>query len=399
MQGLARLQSWFDTGRLVRPRSDVPNFVDLVRALAELSGVAGLELSAAARALRELIGPAEHHVFVLVDGLGLKLLETLPADGFLRQHLVRSLQAVFPPTTAAALNTLATGLWPAEHAVPGWWMYLAQRDLSITTLPFVERFTERPLAHYGVRAEEVFSAPCFWMWMERARLAVAPGRLIGTTFSRYATGDGPCAGYDEADLAQAVAVVASQVERARRPSLTYLYLPEIDRHAHHEGLAHEQMPKLLRAVEEHLADLAEAIAGRARLIIAADHGLIDTPEQRRFVLGEGDPLLEHLLCPPTCEPAVPAFHVRPGHERAFLDAFATSLGRHFALITPDEAEELKLFGPGPISDPLRARLGNYIGLAAEPTAVYYCRPRRSRMNIGIHAGLSEQEMLIPLILA
>lgn len=396
MQGLARVRSWFQTGRLVRPRADVPNFVDLVRALAELSGARGLELSPAGRELAEVIGPADHYVLVLVDGLGLKLLETLPADGFLRKHLARTLQAVFPPTTAAALNTLATGLWPAEHAVPGWWTYLAERRLSAITLPFVERFTERPLEAYGVSTEEVFPAPCFWLWMERRRLVVAPKKLIGTTFSRYATGDSAHLGYES--LAQAVAFVVDGIKRARSSSFTYLYLPQIDKLAHRKGIADPGMPGLLAATQEHLADLAGALPRHARLIITADHGLIDTPEERRFVLPEGHPLLQHLLCPPTCEPTVPAFHARPGQQEAFLEAFTAHLGQHFALITPEEAEELRLFGPGPISPLLRRRLGDFIGLSAEPAAIYYHGPKDSHVHVGVHAGLSAQEMLIPLIL-
>ena len=43
------------------------------------------------------------------------LVERLAEDSFLRSHLVMELQAVFPSTTAAALTSLANGLWPSRH--------------------------------------------------------------------------------------------------------------------------------------------------------------------------------------------------------------------------------------------------------------------------------------------
>jgi hypothetical protein len=72
----------------------------------------------------------------------------------------------------------------------------------------------------------------------------------------------------------------------------------------------------------------------------------------------------------------------------------------FALISADQAEELRLFGPGPLSPITRRRIGTFLGIAAQPTALYY-RPRRTlvRVHVAVHAGLSPAEMLIPLIVA
>src|SRR3990172_3184585 len=126
MDDLERVLGWFESGALLHPSAEAPNTVDLSRALASLAGVGGLEMSPAALQLAELIGEAGHYVFVLVDGLGMNLIEEQPTGAFLRNHLALELRAVFPATTAAALTSLATGLWPAEHAVPAWWTYLPE---------------------------------------------------------------------------------------------------------------------------------------------------------------------------------------------------------------------------------------------------------------------------------
>jgi len=139
MKDMDRLCSWFESGRLVRPTAEEPNTVDLIRSLAALAGVAGLELAPGASKISAKISRARHYVFILVDGLGMNVLRGAPADGFLFSHLARQLQAVFPSTTATALMTLATAEWPCRHGVTGWWLYLDQFNVTMTTVQFSDR--------------------------------------------------------------------------------------------------------------------------------------------------------------------------------------------------------------------------------------------------------------------
>ena len=69
MTDLERVRRWFDTGRLVRPSADVINFVDLVRALAHLTGAEDMETGPGVKELCRKIGHAENYIFVLVDDI------------------------------------------------------------------------------------------------------------------------------------------------------------------------------------------------------------------------------------------------------------------------------------------------------------------------------------------
>ena len=80
MTGIAYLVEAFAEGDLLRPRPEVRNLVDMSRALANLCGVNGLELSENAQAISKSIGDADHIVLVLVDGMGMNLLESLPTQ-------------------------------------------------------------------------------------------------------------------------------------------------------------------------------------------------------------------------------------------------------------------------------------------------------------------------------
>ncbi len=115
----SRLQQAFDSGRLVRPAADVPNFVALVRSLLCLGGGPAAAMDAQASELTRRIGASDRYLLVLVDGMGLTQVAGLPGGTFLQRQLDSELQAVFLSTTATALTTLATGEWPCVHCVPG----------------------------------------------------------------------------------------------------------------------------------------------------------------------------------------------------------------------------------------------------------------------------------------
>ena len=77
------LEQLFDAGVLLRPSDRRPNLVHLVRALATLAGVGDLGASPPVADIVSTIGPAEHLIFVLMDGLGMNLVR---ADGRVVQN-------------------------------------------------------------------------------------------------------------------------------------------------------------------------------------------------------------------------------------------------------------------------------------------------------------------------
>ena len=396
--GADDLLQWFEDGRLVRPCADAPNFCDLVGALALLGEAEAIEATPGARRLADLIGPAEHHVFVLMDGLGCTMLERAPEGGFLRAHRAAGLRAVFPPTTAAALTSLATGEWPGRHAVGGWWLYLERFGVTATTLRFCERFSQRPLPEFGVSACDVYPTASLWPRMRRDVATVIDAHFAESTYSRYASGGTTRLGCRSAG--DAVRIAAAHVREARQPSLTYLYMPDLDSFAHEKGAEHPGVLRVLRRLDEAVAQLRDALPPSARMVVSADHGLVDVPPERRFVLELDDPVLKTLACPPTCEPTTPVFHVRPGCEEPFQAEFERRWGEWFALISPDEAEHLRLFGPGPLAEETRRRLGTYLAVGQVPSALYSRNPDGTvKTQVGVHAGASPDEMHVPLIVA
>jgi len=392
-----RVEAWLRDGTLVPPRAGGSGFVDLVRALLRLGGCEAVPSDDGSRQLEECIGEAERCLVVLVDGLGDRLLSTLPDRAFLRSHRRRAIHAVFPSTTSAALTTLATARWPAEHAVAGWWTYLPALSLSLVTLPFTERTTDRSLAEFGVRPEEVYSEPSVWPKFSRGVCSIMPAGICNSVYTRYATGGTERRGYRR--MAEGVEKAAAAVRAGDGPRFVSLYLPACDEIMLDKGPGSRETGALLRRIDTLLGELAGAVAGRARFVVTADHGQADIPVNLRHVLPLADPLASLLRCQPSGEPRVPYFHVRAGREERFKDKFLERFGNDFALVTPAEAHALGLFGPDPLSAYVRPRLGTYLGISPV-AAKFHVEPCSSSVShAGAHGGLLASEMVVPLVVA
>jgi hypothetical protein len=396
------LAELFDEGTLIRPSDATPNLVHLVRAIATIAGVKDLDATPAVRELVALIGPARHLIFVLLDGMGMSLLQRLPAGSFMARYLRRELRATCPSTTACALTTVATAGYPNQHAATGWFTYLAERPrpLTIATLPFVERFSGQPLASYGIKVEDALPLRPILPRMSAQPLVLTPPYIAHTPYNVWSRGGTPGVGYTS--ISNAVDQIVERIMAADgAPTYTHWYMPDVDSICHHKGVEHPDVIPLVMGIDAELARLAERLAGRATIVLSADHGLIDVPRDQQVLLRDGDPLLELLAVPPTGDARMPVFHAKEGQRDTFAGAFRERYGDRMVLLPTDEAERLELFGPGAMSPTARRRFGDFIALPYRPATLAYHPANKpvGELFIAVHAGLSPQEMRVPLCVA
>ena len=395
MNDTERLLASFETGVLVRPSPDVANAVDLSRAIATLAGVGDLDLTQGAERIVSQVGQSDHYVLALIDGLGAELVEHLAEDSFLRSQMCMTLQAVFPSTTVAALTSLATGLWPSAHGVPTWWTYLVDYNISATVLPFIERFSKRPLGKWGIRPSDVFTRAALPARFRYEPCSFVPATIASSVYSVYASGGTEVRGYRT--LSEAVDVLTARIGAARGPTYSYLYYPLVDALAHDYGPEDSSVRAEVVNVDRELSRLVDGLKGRARLMVTADHGLVTIGERGRHVVRADDDIAELLVAPPSGEPRVPVFHLQDGKAEAFERRFRARFGEWFVLLMASEVERLELLGPGPYADVTRRRVGDYLALPLGEDVLVYEPPRD--WMLGYHAGLTPAEMLVPLILA
>ena len=400
MSDLDELLSAFDEGLLVRPSHLVPNVVDLARALASLAGAPAVAPSHNSDAVARLIGRTDHLVFALVDGMGAEQVEALPEDAFLRRHLRAELQTVFPSSTAPAVTSFATGEWPARHGVTGWWTHLPQIGAAAAVLPFVTRSNARPLASLGVTPDDVYLLPPLLRDVERDALSVFPRQIVNSVYSVYLSGDRPRQGYSS--LREAVDVVTSRVASAAAPTYTFVYTPLVDAAAHRYGAFHPRTLETVAGINAEMERLADGIRGAGKLVVSADHGLLDAPPGARWRLVPSHRVTGALRVAPSGDARVLYLHLEAGSGTADLDVLQSRLGNRFLLISIQEAEDLELFGPGLISPAVRERMGDVIAISRGSDVVAYEANARMRSTMdekSQHSGLSHSEMRAPLVVA
>jgi hypothetical protein len=395
-----RLEAKFESGALVRPAEAVPNLVDLASAWWTACGVDGITLSAAAQEIARRIGPAEHLLCVLTDGLGLEMLESMPAATFLWQHLAGALRTVYPSTTATALTSFYTAAWPADHAITGQWLQLPRAGGAITALPFTTRFGSRPLGSLGVAVDEVFPLPSLFGRASRERLLLVPDGIARSTFTAYAASGALVRGYRS--LADAFAQATAFVEQSARPTCCVLYTPRIDDSAHEHGPAHLEVVGAVRALDAQVALIARVLGSRIRIVLTADHGHLQMPRAGPAIVRADDAIGVALHAPPSGDVRVTAFHLRAETDRsAFAERFRACFGEQFALLTADEMGALRLLGPVPLSSIARERLGDFVAVALGADVMQYRAGVRSDHGPALrshHSGLSAAEMRVPFVL-
>nr|MBA2706818.1 alkaline phosphatase family protein [Gemmatimonadaceae bacterium] len=384
----AQLKTAFETGVLLQPSWRRLNLVDLVRSLARLAGVRDMEQGEGTRRLMQEIGPADHLIFVLVDGMGMNLVDRLPQRSFIKSRLRMEIQSLFPTTTAAALTTVATGEWPNKHAVTGWWTHLPEFGCTSTILPFVDRYTHRSLTERGLSADTVFPCKAYHPRMTHQPLSVVPAKLPNTLYSVYSRGGTPGVGYWALD--DGINEIIKHVQNASAPTYTYLYISDVDSLSHLRGWDHEDVLALMTFVDGQLGRLSETLSSRAKVVISSDHGHTTVRLADRLAIYDGDPILDALEAPPSGNPPTPMFHVKKGHSAQFVRLFEERFADHFSLVSSDEAEAMELCGPGKMTEIAKRRFGDFIGIARGSLTLKYYEHGKvpASDDFGGHSGLT-----------
>ena len=389
----------FDKTSLLLPYSGAFTLLDFSQAM--MSRFHGFDeaLSPASREISEkILSGQEHFVLLLVDGMGKDQLSLLPNESILRKNCHWELQSVFPSSTAPAITTLVTARSPAEHAVLAWWMKIESMDIDIEILPFQERKSHKPLEELGLEIESLCPRRSRFADLDTSVLSIVPEEFIDSSFSLYSRGSTEALGYEA--LSEAFDGIIDHAgycrDRSLSSSFTYCYIPDYDKTCHEKGVGSQESLDLLKEIERQIKRLLPKLPQSFRLLVLADHGQIDVPEGGRLSISRDSRLYGCLQSDPSGEPSVPFFHIHPEKRDEFLSLWERDFASAFQLISCEEVESLGLLGPGEYSPMLKSRLGDYIGISKDGS-IFTVKDKRSFPFIGIHGGVSHQEMMVPLI--
>lgn len=346
------------------------------------------DLFAALRGDSDVLPRAESAVLVVIDGLGAISLRAHAGHaraltgGITKRDVAHS---VFPSTTAAALTSIVTGVWPGEHGLVGYRVLDPSRDVLVNQLSGWETDGLDPLTWQP--APTIFERAA---GMGHASFAVGVAAYARSGFTRATLrGAEFVAARTPADR------VGTAYELAQRHpgSLVYCYLPEVDKAGHKHGVDSAEWVTALENID---AAISVRVPPGVGVLVTSDHGMVDVPTNRQIVLEE-----EHLdgIRHVGGEPRMLHAYLEPDAEAdAVLARLRTDLEGAADVITRDEAIGLGLFGPK-VTAAAASRIGDLLAVARGMAAVYdgTAADQRGRGMVGQHGALTPEERQVPLI--
>lgn len=335
-------------------------------------------------------------VVLLIDGLGWNLLRRYAEHApFLANLPGRPLTAGFPTTTATSIASLGTGLPPGEHGLTGYTSLLAEIGEPINWLRWQVAPSGANLLDRLV-PEQVQPRPTAFERAERAGVTVSvvsSYAFRGTGLTRaLLRGGSYLPVFTAADTATTVAAAAA----SGRPNLIYCYNSELDLIGHGCGCHSEAWRLQLALIDRAVQLLAERLPADARLLVTADHGMVDVPETAKIDY-DAEPALSADVEAIAGEGRVRYLHVAPGRLAEVRRRWLDRAGEELAVLTRDEAIGRGWFGPV-VEPAARRRIGDLVVLATGRGAVVRRRAeQRLSGMIGQHGALTEDELLVPLL--
>ncbi|MDF2905439.1 MAG: hypothetical protein K0R34_760 [Herbinix sp.] len=316
-------------------------------------------------------------VVMVFDAMGSRNLEELlPADSFLRNHMVQEITSVFPPTTTAATTTLDSGLAPCEHSWLGWSLYFPEVADNVNIF-LNTNYEDEPIADYNV----VNSYLPYKNVVDKINeLSQARAESV-SYFGSYHTES-----YEE--ILEAVEELCAEEGR----HYLYTYWNEPDSSMHEKGITSEEAAAWVKRINEDIELLSSKLHDTV-LFVIADHGHINSTNK---YIGDYSDIMDTLKWMPSMEPRALAFYVKEGREIEFETNFLRHFGGDFVLLPKQAVIDQRLFGRGKAHPRFEEFLGDYLAIAIGEVSLFYTRSGAEKF-IGAHAGLTDFEMMVPLI--
>jgi hypothetical protein len=378
-------------------------------------------------------------VVVVLDGLGwVGLHDNADVAPFLMSLDGRPLAAGFPATTATSLASIGTGRAPAEHGIIGYTTLLPEVDEPINWLRWRGARSGRDLvdvvapeivqplptvferaADAGIASAMVAASQYRSSGLTRAVLRGAEYRGIGPLADTVATiADAAAAGTDTAaagtDTAAAgtdTAAAGTDTAAARTDTdatiagggrldsarLLYAYLGDQDLIGHKYGPSSDPWRMQLTLIDRTLAMLAERLPRGTAMVVTADHGMVDVPDEAR-VDYDAEPVLRQDVVTLAGEGRARFIHTAPGRAAAVAERWQQRLGAGVSLMTVDDIVAAGWLGPEPPGPAIRARLGDLVAVSRDRTTVVRRRAERYLATMrGQHGARTDDELLVPLL--
>ncbi len=318
-------------------------------------------------------------IVILFDGLGTSALNYhLEENDFLRKHYVTDISSVFPSTTVAATTSILSGYSPLECGWLGWDLYFEEIGENVAVFKNTLQKNGEPAAKYNVAHKYI---PYKNVMQRIEKVKGRKGAYCVALFSKY-----------RIKSVEDICKTIYKLSNKRKKKYIYAYWHQPDGAMHGHGVtspeAHKEILHINSEVEKLCSKLKDSL-----VIITADHGLCDSVN---LFLEDYPELYDMLKIPPSIEPGrAMSFFVKDGLQDAFKKEFNRLFGDSFRLMAKEEVFSENILGYGKPHPRTHGFVGDFLAIATTEKTLFTAREEHE--FVGVHAGLTEEEMTVPFI--
>lgn len=323
------------------------------------------------------------------------------------EGVLTPISALFPSTTSASVSTLNLGVLPARHALYEWNVYIPAYGEVIQTLPFTPlgKHSRELCLQKGYNPRDLLAVH----ETVHQRLAARGVRSIQFAHRNHADSSVNrmvCAGADvipHGILSEAMLQLKEALGAVKGKAFFNFYWASID------SIAHQYGP----GTPYHAAEIASFWATFDALLsqlgspntlylFTADHDQVYARREDTIYINQRWPALADCLplSPsgntifPNGSPRDLFLHLKPERRDEALALLQRELAGIAMVLPIDQALELGLFGPEPVAEELRRRIGDVVVLPHDGQFVAWYEPGIWENRFyGHHGGLAAAELI------
>jgi hypothetical protein len=279
----------------------------------------------------------------------------------------------------------------------GWFIDDRRFGGVIAPLPMVRR-VGGPIREWFA-SQRLFPYRSLFQRRRRRSIYINPQSIAYSTYSRrHGRGALPVPYAGLSDMVEQIEWAVASL-RSQGGGYVHAYYPVFDALSHQFGSSSEEVVDRFWRIDAAVGSLCEKLAGSgAEVVVSADHGFTDSPESRAIHLNRFPGVASMLRTPLFGERRSAFFALNPGAENDFAAFAREELTGKSVLVPSPDLVAAGLFGPGPNHRRLSERTGTHALLMEQGWTVMDSLPgERAHTMLGVHGGLSAEEMWVPLI--
>ncbi len=392
-------------GNFVLPDYNGLNFSNINNTILNIFGIK--QGTAIKERITENIMDNKKVVFIYIDGTGYDSW----TEYFNKYNVFKKMSeygnlapitSVFPSTTAAASNTINTGLQPVEHGLFEWRLFLEKYNMSVKSLPFIPVYKEDKTEFSDMDPDPaiLFHGKTFYSILKEHGIKsyiISESSLMKSEYSKIM--------YDGAKekkrydfVSEGFLILKKLLKKLKDDSYIFFYIENPDKMEHRYGPGSEEHLYSIKFLSIMFNDLLESIAGDdISIIISSDHGF--TPVKEKLYVNGIESYFKKIgnkNIPETWSPRDMMLYVNNSEDvKGILEK---QLEGKAMVMNASEMLNLQLMGTGQLKDIYKSRIGDLLVLPYSGETVWYKYNKDDIIkDRGMHGGLSEEEMIIPLV--